>query len=448
METLPEIRHMPIMPIMSVEDAISRRKAVATFARSIMKQDVDYGVIPGTNGKKTLLKPGAEKLATLFGLSTRYEVMDKSVDWSGELHGGEAFFYFQYKCQLYYSNMLVGEGIGSCNSWEKKYRYRKGERICPECGQPSIIKRKKEYGGGWLCFGRKGGCGAKWEDGDASIEGQNTNQVPNDNAADLVNTIDKMAQKRALVGAVLVTTNASEFFTQDMGDDVDVIDIESVDISEGSTSSAPIPDMVTPKDDGTPPSDGHLGVLFGHLKRLGVRDSHKRKLVEFVQSEGVTAAKVTEAIKAMEYVEKLPRQWFSNYVSMLLVDHPKYDKKALGVFCADHFGNAGVDAWTQEQRDKLLDWLMLVEIGDPEDADVYTPGKPEDEAEANPWLVEVTRIQNETGEDVERIEDWLLKEYGRGNYKSVTDMPTHGIKIVQSMNADTIKKSMDTVPML
>lgn len=36
---------------------------------------------------------------------------------------------------------------------------------CPECGKASaVIKGKVEYGGGWLCFGKKGGCGAKWQD--------------------------------------------------------------------------------------------------------------------------------------------------------------------------------------------------------------------------------------------------------------------------------------------
>jgi hypothetical protein len=36
---------------------------------------------------------------------------------------------------------------------------------CPECGKSkAVIKGKAEYGGGWLCFGKKGGCGAKWQD--------------------------------------------------------------------------------------------------------------------------------------------------------------------------------------------------------------------------------------------------------------------------------------------
>lgn len=39
------------------------------------------------------------------------------------------------------------------------------EKKCPACGSTSaIIKGKAEYGGGWVCFKKKGGCGAKLAD--------------------------------------------------------------------------------------------------------------------------------------------------------------------------------------------------------------------------------------------------------------------------------------------
>jgi hypothetical protein len=34
---------------------------------------------------------------------------------------------------------------------------------CPKCGKDAIIKGKEEYGGGYLCFKKKGGCGAKFK---------------------------------------------------------------------------------------------------------------------------------------------------------------------------------------------------------------------------------------------------------------------------------------------
>lgn len=206
-----------IMPVMNIETAIERRGLLVSFVKEIMVQDTDYGTIPGTS-KDTLLKPGAEKLTSFFGLSPRFPIEDRETDWTGEFHSGEPFFYFQYRCQLYRGDLLVGEGLGSCNSWEKKYRYRQASRICPECGKSTIIKGKEEYGGGWLCFAKKGGCGKKWEDGAEVIESQTTGMIPNEDPHDLVNTIDKMAQKRALVAATLIAVNASEFFTQDVED--------------------------------------------------------------------------------------------------------------------------------------------------------------------------------------------------------------------------------------
>ena len=34
---------------------------------------------------------------------------------------------------------------------------------CPKCGKTdSVIKGKPEFGGGWLCYSKKNGCGEKW----------------------------------------------------------------------------------------------------------------------------------------------------------------------------------------------------------------------------------------------------------------------------------------------
>jgi predicted RNA-binding Zn-ribbon protein involved in translation (DUF1610 family) len=79
---------------------------------------------------------------------------------------------------------VIAEGDGSCNSRETKYRYRTSERVCPACGQATIIKGRDDYGGGWLCYAKKGGCGAKYKDGDKTIEEQKTGRIPNPDIAD------------------------------------------------------------------------------------------------------------------------------------------------------------------------------------------------------------------------------------------------------------------------
>jgi hypothetical protein len=214
---LVAVERSRFMPAMSIESAVERYNAVTEFVSRVLRSDVDYGVIPGTD-KRTLLKPGAEKLTTFFGLSTRFQLLERIEDWTGEQHGGEPFFYYLYRCRLFRGDVLIAEGDASCNSRETKYRWREAQRLCPACGQSAIIKGREEFGGGWLCFKKKGGCGAKFPDGDQTIESQQTGRVFNPDIADQVNTIQKMSQKRSLVGAVLLAVNASEFFTQDIED--------------------------------------------------------------------------------------------------------------------------------------------------------------------------------------------------------------------------------------
>lgn len=233
------------LPVMSIETAIERRNALVEFTKKIMIEDQDFGTIPGTS-KPTLYKAGAEKLTTFFGLTPVMEALETITDWTGGDHDDEAFFYYRYKCKLYRGNVLIGEGVGSCNSWETKYRYRKSERKCPGCGAEAIIKGKAQYGGGWVCWSKKGGCGAKFEDGEKSIEDQDTSRVLNEDPSDLVNTIDKMAQKRALVAATLIGVNASEFFTQDM-EDMNSSNVPNQPKANSGQSKPPRPNNGSPR---------------------------------------------------------------------------------------------------------------------------------------------------------------------------------------------------------
>lgn len=210
-------------PVMSPADAVKRSVAIKELKDLVLKEGEDYGVIPGTN-KPTLLKPGAEKINAFFGYVPDYSLMPGSMeDWKGDKYG-EPLFYYHIKCTLLKDGAPVGQGTGSCNSWESKYRYRQAKRKCPSCGGDFIIAGKAEYGGGWLCFVKKGGCGTKFAAGDQSIEGQQVGQVANPDFADTINTVQKMADKRAYIAATLSATGASQWFTQDMEDMSEPVD--------------------------------------------------------------------------------------------------------------------------------------------------------------------------------------------------------------------------------
>jgi len=197
----------------NIENTLAQVAAVREIQKRMLVDKSDYGTIPGCGDKPTLLKPGAEKLLAHFQLSVGNIDIEKD-----ELDGGHV----EYRVILAIIDRgqreVVGMGVGSCSTMESKYRYRKGERTCPHCGAASIIKGKAEYGGGWLCYGKKGGCGAKFQDGDLAIEGQQTGRVENPDPADQRNTVLKMAKKRALIDAALTTTAASHIFTQDIED--------------------------------------------------------------------------------------------------------------------------------------------------------------------------------------------------------------------------------------
>lgn len=196
----------PATAMVSAGQLAERVTRLDEIFRGVMQEGVDYGVIPGTQ-RPTLLKPGAEMLGIVFGLSARFEVMPESIqDWAG------GFFHFVVKCTLVDGNgQLRGEGYGECNTREARYRWRNSVPSCPSCGHE--VRRSRQEPG-WYCWTKQGGCGATFPP-DAIAPG---GRIENSEPYDLVNTCLKMGQKRAHVCAVLSTTGASRIFTQDVED--------------------------------------------------------------------------------------------------------------------------------------------------------------------------------------------------------------------------------------
>ena len=195
----------------------SQMHAINKFQKlvhELMVEGQDYDVVPGTGTKPTLLKPGGEKIIKILGLSDTYEFEERTEDFE------KGFFRYLVKCTLTMmaNGCKVTEGLGECNSYETKYRWREAKRICPTCGKETIIKGKEEYGGGWLCFKKTGGCGARFQYNDPQIQNQQMGRVPNEDVCDLVNTMVKMAKKRAMIDAALSAGRLSNLFTQDLED--------------------------------------------------------------------------------------------------------------------------------------------------------------------------------------------------------------------------------------
>jgi len=152
------IEYVPSVAV-TLEQMASNLQKLDQILRKVMKKGIDYDVIPGTP-KPTLLKPGAERLLQAFGLGHRMECVDQKEDWEN------GFFYYRFKCTIVKTypdyEIVVAECEGSANSKESRYK--------------------------------------------------------NHDVYSLVNTLQKMAQKRALVGAALQATGTSGRFTQDVED--------------------------------------------------------------------------------------------------------------------------------------------------------------------------------------------------------------------------------------
>ncbi len=142
---------------LTVEEAAAFDSEMSRFIDTVLVSGVDYGIIPRCS-KPSLLKPGAEKIMNYLGLIARVEISNRVEDYAND-----GFFCYTCKVSLIdYNGVIKGEGLGICNSKEPKYVKSSGFSV--------------------------------------------------------MNTVLKMAKKRALVDAVLNVACLSARFTQDVED--------------------------------------------------------------------------------------------------------------------------------------------------------------------------------------------------------------------------------------
>lgn len=131
-------------------------EAIEVIVTKHLKAGRDYDRLPNTS-KPTLFKSGAEILCGIFGFRTTTRVINRVIDFD------KSWFMYEVQVSVYdKDDKIIAEGIGSCNSRERKY-----------------------------------------------LRGDFATQL---------NTILKMAKKRAYVDAILTACHASKVFTQDIED--------------------------------------------------------------------------------------------------------------------------------------------------------------------------------------------------------------------------------------
>lgn len=165
LELTEQINVVP-RPQISLNEMEKAIREMQDFVNKLFVEGEHYGVI--VKGQKpTLLKPGAELLLNLYGYGLKMEKVKEVEDWD------KPFFYYEYKAIVYSKRggWVEAEGFGSANSKEKKWAFDRYDKPQP----PEYIYS-------------------------------------------MVNSIQKIAQKRALVAPTLVACRASALFTQDLED--------------------------------------------------------------------------------------------------------------------------------------------------------------------------------------------------------------------------------------
>jgi len=264
---------------LSLVEAKRRSEEIKQFCKDILTEEIDYGQIPGT-GKKSLYKAGAEKICQFLMLRPDFVPIVVTEDFNKPL------FFYRYRCDLFHigTGQLVGSGIGSCNSMESSYRWRKSKRKCPECGCEVRVSRdlsKRTGKPGFYCWQKMGGCGAQFHSDDEKILSQKVDRVENEDIYDQINTIDKIAQKRSLLAPVLIVSGLSGEFTQDMDDLAKNDPKDNQDkTSEPAKKQEPKKESKadTPTSDNKNPSPAEIGKEIGMLRFLIMDHENKNNL--------------------------------------------------------------------------------------------------------------------------------------------------------------------------
>lgn len=175
---------------MAVADIISHVALVQEVMRAVMKPDVHFGVIPGTD-KPSLFKQGAEVLCMAFRVADSYQVEDLSTN---------EVVRYRVTCVGTHqvTGLVLGTGMGEASSAEEKYKWRKAYKDEFEA-TPTNLRREKK---GWDKTKR---------------QAYTVTQVRTE-PADLANTILKMANKRAKVAMTINVTACGDMFGQDLED--------------------------------------------------------------------------------------------------------------------------------------------------------------------------------------------------------------------------------------
>lgn len=237
------IESVNLQQVQQIMHKIAQFQAVV---RSALREGHDYGRIPGVGDKPTLLKPGAEKILMLLGLSSEYELIQQVEDYE------KGFFAYTVRCVLSRNGLKITEGVGHANTRERRY---------------TVVKDKSKE--------------------------------PRDPFS-LANTVLKMAKKRALVDATLTVASLSDIFTQDLED---IVVEDEAPQSHARQSGNRRNGNGQMKDPDGPATDSQTRAIYSIAKRAGLSDDEVKAILQ--SQFGVESAKDLTKAQASKAIDML-----------------------------------------------------------------------------------------------------------------------------------------------
>ena len=178
---------------MSVPELMEQVQIIQQVMRNVMKENEHYGKIAGCGDKPTLLKPGAEKIGMVFHIGSEPEITRES-------DGFDTHFHIRTRMFQQQTGITLGYGVGEGSTSESKWAWRKA--VCTEEFEATPETRRRVH---WQKKYRSDACEAV--------------QQVRQNPADIINTVLKMAIKRAEVDGIRKVTACSDVFAQDLDED-------------------------------------------------------------------------------------------------------------------------------------------------------------------------------------------------------------------------------------
>lgn len=187
-------------PAMEMDRAIKLFDQIRVFCKKNMIEGIDFGKIPNVD-KPSLFKSGAEKLNIWFNLIPSYDVRTEMIKF-----GDKEILSIDTDCILKdISGNVRGTCSGNCNSAEDKYsqstKWMSAAKLPPDLDKSKLKSKELDN---------------KYPGGAKTYTLYAVTITPN--PFGLLNTMKKMSQKRAFIGAILMATGTSQVFAESTSD--------------------------------------------------------------------------------------------------------------------------------------------------------------------------------------------------------------------------------------